>query len=214
MKPLRCLITAGPTREHLDPVRYLSNGSSGKMGYALAEVAQQRGWQVDLVSGPVGLPRPSNVNFVPVISAREMLAACENLFPECDLFISVAAVADYRPKINSPTKLKKVEQPLILELEPNVDILKTLAQRKTAAQRVVGFAAETHDLEFFARQKLLGKNLDWIVANDVSGPDVGMNADRNTVLLISRSGETHSFGPADKIEVARFILEGIEPLAR
>jgi phosphopantothenoylcysteine decarboxylase/phosphopantothenate--cysteine ligase len=210
-KPLRCLLTAGPTREHLDPVRFFSNGSSGKMGYALAAAAAARGWRVDLVSGPVSLPTPAGVALHPVVSAADMLTACEPLFPACDLFIAVAAVADYRPKTFSPTKQKKYPGELTLELVPTVDILATLAARKTPAQTVVGFAAETHDLETYARAKLVAKQLDWIVANDLAQPGIGMNADANTVLLLSAAGARLSFGPAPKSAVADFILDHVMP---
>lgn len=210
-KPLRCLLTAGPTREHLDPVRFFSNGSSGKMGYALAAAAAARGWQVDLVSGPVSLTAPTGVNVHPVVSAADMLAACEPLFPTCDLFIAVAAVADYRPRTVSPTKQKKHPGALTLELVPTVDILATLAARKTPAQTVVGFAAETHDVEPYARRKLAAKQLDWIVANDLAQPGIGMNADANTVLLLSAAGARITFGPAPKPAVAAFILDHVTP---
>lgn len=207
----RCLITAGPTREHLDPVRFLSNGSSGKMGYALARAAAARNWQVDLVSGPVELAAPAGVDVHRVISADSMLAACEPLFARCDLFIAVAAVADYRPKTFHAEKQKRPKDALTLELVPTVDILKTLATRKAPRQVVVGFAAETHDLETYARRKLAEKRLDWIVANDVSGTETGMNADANTVLLISAHGARHEFGPAPKLQVADFILQHVVP---
>ncbi len=208
---IRCLITAGPTREHLDPVRFLSNASSGKMGYALAAEAVARGWQVDLVSGPVALAPPTGATLHLVQSAAEMFRACEPLFPASGLFIAVAAVADYRPRAISFEKLKKTGGPLNLELVPTVDVLKKLAARKRPDQVVVGFAAETHDLEDYARRKLGEKNLDWIVANDVSLPDLGMNADANAVLLLGRNGERVSFGPAPKLEVARFILQHVSP---
>lgn len=207
--PFRCLLTAGPTREHLDPVRFLSNGSSGKMGYALAAAAASRGWQVDLVSGPVALPRPAGVNVHPVISAADMFAACEPLFAECDLFIAVAAVADYRPKEISSQKQKKQPGAVTLELVPTIDILKTLAARKTPRQTIVGFAAETNDVESYARRKLAEKRLDWIVANDVSGSGIGMNADANAILLIGANGARQAFGPAPKAEVAEFILRHV-----
>lgn len=205
-KRLRCLLTAGPTREHLDPVRFLSNGSSGKMGYALAAGAARRGWQVDLVSGPVALPRPAGVSVHPVVSAADMFAACEPLFAQCDLFIAVAAVADYRPKEISVQKQKKQRGDVTLELVPTIDILKTLAARKAPHQTIVGFAAETNDVENYARRKLAEKRLDWIVANDVSGSGIGMNADDNAILLIGANGSRHAFGPAPKPEVAEFIL--------
>jgi phosphopantothenoylcysteine decarboxylase/phosphopantothenate--cysteine ligase len=208
-KPFRCLLTAGPTREHLDPVRFLSNGSSGRMGYALAEAAAARGWEVDLVSGPVALAAAVGVRLHRVISAQDMFAACEPLFAKCDLFIAVAAVADFRPKTIEVHKTKKAEAALLLELEPTVDILKTLAVRKTAKQRVVGFAAETRDVELYARRKLAEKNLDWIVANDVARPGIGMEAPDNSVVVIGRNGERVAFGPAPKRAVAEFILDQI-----
>ena len=208
-KPFRCLLTAGPTREHLDPVRFLSNGSSGRMGYALAEAAAALGWEVDLVSGPVALAPAVGVRLHRVISAQEMFAACEPLFATCDLFIAVAAVADFRPKAVAAHKTKKTGAALTLELEPTVDILKTLAARKTASQCVVGFAAETRDVEQYARRKLEEKNLDWIVANDVSQAGVGMDAEDNTVIVIGRAGTRVSFGPAPKRAVAEFILDQI-----
>ena len=206
---MRCLLTAGPTREHLDPVRFLSNGSSGKMGYALAAAAARRGWVVDLVSGPVALPAPPEVRVHRVTSAEEMLEATRALFPAADLFIAVAAVCDFRPVKAAIRKLKKAEQSTHLELEPTPDILKTLALSKRPNQRVVGFAAETHDVEAYARVKLDEKNLDWIVANDVSQPDTGMNADDNRVVLLSRDGQRFAFGPRAKGEVAEFILQTV-----
>ena len=209
MNAFRCLLTSGPTREHLDPVRFLSNGSSGKMGFALAAAAVARGWIVDVVSGPVAVPEPAGARIHRVTSADEMFAACEPLFLQCDLFIAVAAVSDYRPRQAWREKLKKTGESLQLELVPTVDILKTLAARKTARQRVVGFAAETHDVEAYARKKLDTKNLDWIVANDVSGTAVGMNADDNAVVLLSRGGARLSFGPASKTAVAQYILDTI-----
>lgn len=205
--PLRCLITAGPTREHLDPVRFLTNGSSGKMGYALAAAAAARGWLVDLVTGPVALPPPSGVHVHHVVSAADMFAAAEPLFTACDLFFSVAAVADYRPATFSGSKPKKIPGPTTLELVPTIDILATLAARKRPAQTVIGFAAETHDLESSARRKLTEKRLDWIVANDVSRSDTGMNADNNTIILLSAVGTRLPFGPALKSAVADFILD-------
>lgn len=206
---MRCLITAGPTREHLDPVRFLSNGSSGKMGYALAEAAAARGWEVDLVSGPVSLPAPVGVRVHRVVSAADMLAACEPRFAACDLFIAVAAVADYRPETFSAEKTKKQAGPVTLTLVPTVDILRTLAGRRRPGQLVVGFAAETNDVEAYARKKLVGKNCDWIVANDVSQAGIGMDADANAVLLLGIAGERFPFGPAPKRVVAEFILDRV-----
>ena len=208
---MRCLLTAGPTREHLDPVRFLSNGSSGKMGYALASAAVQRGWVVDLVSGPVALPEPAGVRLCRVVSAEEMLEAARLRFTAADLFIAVAAVCDFRPVQRSERKLKKGEQSSRLELESTPDILKTLATSKRPDQRVVGFAAETHDVEAYARTKLAEKNLDWIVANDVSQPGLGMNADDNQVIVLSSQGQRFAFGPRPKQEVAEFILNTVWP---
>ncbi|MDF9828554.1 phosphopantothenoylcysteine synthetase/decarboxylase [Ereboglobus sp. PH5-10] len=209
----RCLITAGPTREHIDPVRYLSNGSSGRMGYEIAAAAAALGWEVDLVSGPVSLDAPKGVRVTRVVSAAEMFAACEPLFTGCDVFIAVAAVCDYKPRVVSAEKTKKTmdeSSGMTLELVRTVDILKTLAARKTASQCVVGFAAETRDVEIYARKKLAEKNLDWIVANDVGKPGIGMDAADNAVIMISRDGARFEFGPAPKRDVAEFILTRLE----
>jgi phosphopantothenoylcysteine synthetase/decarboxylase len=179
------------------------------MGYALAVAAAARGWQVDLVSGPVALPSPEGVHVHRVVSAADMLAACAPLFPSCELFIAVAAVADYRPAEVDVEKRKKAPGPLTLEFVPTVDILKTLAAGKHPGQTVVGFAAETTDVESRARRKLAEKQLDWIVANDVSRPGLGMDADDNAVILIGAGGERIAFGPAPKSEVATFVIEQI-----
>ncbi len=212
MKPIfRCLVTAGPTREHLDPVRFLSNGSSGRMGYALAAAAAARGWEVDLVSGPVALAAPDGVRVHPVVSATDMFAVCEPLFPSCDLFIAVAAVADYRPAAPAAGKGRKFMGPMELALIPTVDILKTLAARKRPGQIVVGFAAETDDLEARARSKLVDKQLDWIVANPVGVPGLGMETADNAVILMGADGRRESFGPAPKEAVAAFVLDRIRP---
>lgn len=208
---MRCLITAGPTREHLDPVRYLTNGSSGKMGYALAEAAVARGWAVDLVSGPVALTAPNGVDLTPVVSADDMLQACELRFAACDIFIAVAAVADFRPRFRSDQKQTKAATGSSLELEPTVDILKTLGSKRRADQILVGFAAETSDLENKAPAKLVAKGCDWIVGNDVSAPGVGMEADANTVILWNRGGRVGEIGPLPKNEIAAWLIERISP---
>lgn len=202
----RCLITAGPTREHFDPVRYLSNGSSGKMGYALAAEALRLGWEVDLVTGPVSLRPPSGAIVHRVTSALEMREACLQVFPHCQLLIMAAAVADYRPAERLDTKSAKSDGPLQLQLIPNPDILAQLATGRLPGQILVGFAAETDQVEAKARAKLTRKGLDWIVANDVSSPELGMEADRNAITMLSRTGKALSFGPADKADVAAFIL--------
>ncbi len=206
---MRFLITAGPTREHLDPVRYLSNGSSGKMGYALAEAAVALGGEVELVSGPVALAAPSSVTLTKVISAADMLAACEERFPSCDVFIAVAAVADYRPVQRSDQKGAKVKGAHQLELEPTTDILKAMGQRRQDGQILVGFAAETGDLDTKAPAKLAAKGCDWIVANDVSAPGIGMEANDNAVSLWNREGLVVRLGPAPKAEIAREILRHV-----
>lgn len=202
---MRVLITAGPTREYLDPVRYITNGSSGKMGYALAEAAVRRGWDVVLVSGPVDLPAPQGAERVRVISAEGMYQACAARFEDCDVFVAVAAVADFRPKYRADQKQTKVETESTLALEPTVDILKTLGSRRHDGQLIVGFAAETHDLETKAPAKLAAKGCDWIVANDVSAPGVGMEADANAVTLWNRSGRVSGKGPAPKTEIAEWL---------
>jgi phosphopantothenoylcysteine synthetase/decarboxylase len=205
--PRRLLLTAGPTREHLDPVRFLSNGSSGRMGFALAAEAARRGWEVDLVTGPVALASPEGVRVQRVVSADEMFRACEPMFAATEVFIAVAAVADYRPEQVEARKTKKDGGAVTLRLVPTIDILKTLAGRRRPGQVIVGFAAETHDVEAYARRKLAEKGLDWIVANDVSLPGLGMDAADNAVLMLSRAGQRAAFGPAPKEEIARSILD-------
>jgi phosphopantothenoylcysteine decarboxylase/phosphopantothenate--cysteine ligase len=204
--PIRCLITAGPTREFFDPVRYISNPSSGKMGYALAAAARTAGWQVKLVSGPVALPAPEGVAVIPVVTGREMLKAVRERFPACDILIKVAAVCDMRPKHFSTHKVKKDALSLTVEFEPVEDILKTVAAGKRPGQVVVGFAAETQDVEEYARRKLFEKNLDWIVANRVGGPESAFESDRNAVQLIGIGGEVLSFGPGPKQDLAHQLI--------
>lgn len=209
--PIRCLITAGPTREHLDPVRFFSNGSSGKMGYALAEAARDRGWIVDLVSGPVELAAPAGVRVHRVVSAAEMLQAAEPLFNACDIAIFCAAVADYRPARRAPQKIKKHGEIFMLEMAPTVDIASSLCSRK-GGRISVGFAAETENIERNALAKLENKNFDWVVANDVSVARPAMGGDENEIILFGRDGRRHPFGPAPKARVAAFILDTIVPL--
>ncbi|SDU35511.1 Phosphopantothenate-cysteine ligase /Phosphopantothenoylcysteine decarboxylase [Halopseudomonas salegens] len=201
------LINAGPTREAIDPVRYISNYSSGKMGFALAEAAAEAGARVTLVAGPVNLTTPPRVERIDVVSARDMLAACEMALP-ADVFIASAAVADYRPAEAADAKLKKdpgSDSGMQLELVRNPDILATLAAH---AQRpwCVGFAAETHDVLSYARDKLQRKNLDLIIANDVSQPDIGFNSDDNSVTLIDRSLHQQHLPQASKSKLAREII--------
>lgn len=182
------LVTAGPTREPLDPVRYISNHSSGKQGYAIAAALAAEGARVTLVSGPVSLPAPEGVDLVRVETAREMLAACEDALP-ADIFVSVAAVADWRPVKTSEKKLKLKGQGKTptLELAENPDILRTISHKKKKRPAlVIGFAAETHEVERHAQEKLARKGCDWIVANDVSG-DV-MGGLENEIALITKDG--------------------------
>jgi phosphopantothenoylcysteine decarboxylase/phosphopantothenate--cysteine ligase len=203
------LVTAGPTREELDPVRYLSNYSSGKMGYAIARAARQRGARVILVSGPTALPVPPGVEVVPVVSARQMREAVMARLAEATVVVKSAAVADYRPSERSEQKIKKgQESELELTLEKNPDILAELGQRKTT-QLLVGFAAETTDLVENARKKLETKNLDLIVANDVSRSDAGFNVDTNAVRLLYRDGSSEELPLLSKDEVAQQLLDRI-----
>ena len=205
------LINAGPTREAIDPVRYISNHSSGKMGFALAEAAAEAGAQVTLVAGPVNLPTPARVQRIDVTSAVEMLAACEGALP-ADAFIASAAVADYRPVSSAPGKLKKDpgnEDGMILELVRNPDILATLASHDRRPQYCVGFAAETDDVLGYASDKLTRKKLDLIIANDVSQPGIGFNSDDNAVTLIDRSLTPQELPRASKQKLARQIIAHI-----
>ncbi|MBA4227816.1 MAG: bifunctional phosphopantothenoylcysteine decarboxylase/phosphopantothenate--cysteine ligase CoaBC [Hyphomonas sp.] len=182
------LVTAGPTREPLDPVRYISNHSSGKQGYGIAAALAAEGARVTLVSGPVSLPAPEGVTLVKVETAREMLKACEDALP-ADIFVSVAAVADWRPvkAADKKLKLKGEGKAPTIELAENPDILRTISHKKKKRPTlVIGFAAETHDLERHAQDKLARKGCDWIVANDVSG-DV-MGGLENEITLITRDG--------------------------
>jgi phosphopantothenoylcysteine decarboxylase / phosphopantothenate---cysteine ligase len=206
-KPLagrHVLVTAGPTREPLDPVRFLSNHSSGKQGYAIAGALAKAGARVTLVSGPVSVPVPQNVDLVPIETAREMLDACESALP-ADVFISVAAVADWRPSRAAAKKMKLKEgegdpHPT-LELSENPDILATLSRKKKwRPDLVIGFAAETHDVEDLAIAKLKRKRCDWIVANDVSG-DV-MGGAMNQVSLVTRQGIEDRWPRMTKEDVA------------
>lgn len=201
------LITAGPTQEAIDPVRYISNHSSGKMGFALAEAAAEAGGQVTLVCGPVHLPTPDRVTRVDVLSARDMLAACEAAMP-CDLLIAAAAVADYRPEAIAPHKMKKnpgTEDGLALNLVRNPDILATLSARPDRPF-CVGFAAETQNLIAYATRKLLDKKLDLIVANDVADARIGFNSEDNSVTVIDPQQNSTRFSQASKGLIARQLI--------
>lgn len=209
---MKILISAGPTREAIDPVRFITNHSSGKMGYALAQAAVKRGWQVVLVSGPVNLPRPEGLaEFVQVVSAAEMADAVKSRFPAMDGAILCAAVADYRPVMVSNKKIKKSDDDLILHLERTEDILKTLGTMKNAQQILIGFAAETDDLEANALAKLKKKNLDWIAANKVGVPGRGFQADTNAITLYNAAGEKIELPLTDKASLAEEMLNRIFP---
>ncbi len=202
------LINAGPTREAIDPVRYISNHSSGKMGFALAEAAAETGARVTLVAGPVNLPTPARVQRVDVVSAQQMLDACLAALP-ADLFIASAAVADYRPDACADQKLKKTpgsDDGMTLTLVRNPDILATLASHSERPGFCVGFAAETQDLLGYARDKLQRKNLDLIIANDVSQSGIGFNSDDNAVTLIDRDLTSTHLPQASKQKLARDLI--------
>lgn len=202
------LVTAGPTREKIDPVRYITNHASGKMGYAIAEAARDRGAQVVLISGPTSLPRPAGVRFVPVESVQEMFDAVMEALPSSDIVVKSAAVSDYRPKTVHEHKMKKGDGPLLLELEKAPDILKTIGERKTK-QYVVGFAAESQDVISNAKAKLERKNLDMIVANNVLMEGAGMGSDTNIVTLLTRSGEQLALDKLSKRDVADKLFDAI-----
>ncbi len=185
------LITAGPTREAIDPVRYLSNHSSGKMGYAIAEAAAKRGAQVTLVSGPVSLDTPKNVERIDVVSAKEMHQAVQQQATNHQIFIACAAVADFAPAQVTDQKIKKKssDDELVIHLVQNPDILASVANMTEDRPFTVGFAAETHDVEHYARSKLKRKNIDLICANDVSNHEVGFNSDNNALHLYWHDGD-------------------------
>ena len=201
------LITAGPTQENIDPVRYITNHSSGKMGFALAEAAAEAGARVTLVTGPVHLPPPDRVSRIDVVSARDMLAACEAAMP-CDLFIASAAVADYRPEVVATQKLKKdptTGDGMLLQMVRNPDILATIAGRADRPFSV-GFAAETEHLLDYATRKLKDKNLDLIVANDVANPSIGFNSEENALTVIDRQQHQTLFAQTSKGKIARQLV--------
>ncbi len=209
----RILITAGPTREAIDPVRYLSNHSSGKMGYALAQAAVRRGGAVTLVSGPVALEPPAGLEeLVRVESADDMYQAVIQRYPDQDIVIMAAAVADYKPKILSGQKIKKTAEPLVIEFVKNIDILAELGKSKTH-QKLIGFAAETENLEEYARTKLIRKNLDLIVANDLTQEGAGFGVDTNIVKLIDRSGKTEDVPLMSKADLGDLVLDRIKQLS-
>lgn len=209
------LITAGPTAEPIDPVRVLTNRSSGKMGFALAEVSAQRGAEVIVVAGPVALPTPQGVHRVDVETAEEMAAAVEETFERATVVIKAAAVSDYRVEERAPEKIKRDgRERLPLALVRNPDILAGLGPRK-GSRTVVGFAAETNDVLEFARRKLQAKGCDLIVANDVSRPDIGFDSDSNEVVIVGpEANDVLRLPFAPKLEIAERILDRIRELRR
>jgi phosphopantothenoylcysteine decarboxylase/phosphopantothenate--cysteine ligase len=180
------------------------------MGYALASAAASRGWTVELISGPVSLPDPEGVSVSRVVTGEEMYQAVDSRFADCDILIMTAAIMDYRPKQVADHKIKKFELDMVVEMEPVVDVLATVARRKTH-QLVVGFAAETDHLDRYARDKLQRKNADFIVANQIGGPDSAFERDDNTVTVFSRSGEPMPLGPLPKAELAIRLLDLFAP---
>ncbi|MEH7382469.1 bifunctional phosphopantothenoylcysteine decarboxylase/phosphopantothenate--cysteine ligase CoaBC [Bacillus sp. JJ1533] len=201
----RILITAGPTREKLDPVRFFTNRSTGKMGYAIAEAASQMGAEVTLISGPTNLPTPPNVRVIPIESAEDMFKQVMANYKQNDIVIKSAAVADYRPKQVYAEKMKKKGGDLVLELERTTDILKTLGEQKEH-QFLVGFAAETEHIEEYAKRKLSSKNLDMIVANNVTTQGAGFGTDTNLVTIYKKDGTHKELPMMTKLDVAKTLL--------
>ncbi|MBL7141332.1 MAG: phosphopantothenoylcysteine decarboxylase [Planctomycetes bacterium] len=206
---MRFLITAGPTREYLDPVRYFSNASTGRMGAALAEAARGAGHHVTLVLGPVEAELPPVDELVRVVSAQEMFNAVAARFGECDAFLAAAAVADYRPEVRASEKIKKGEGGLTLDFEPTPDILAEMARRRRPGQVLVGFCLESEDLAARAREKLAAKGLDLVVAN---GP-AAIGADRQDALLIASDGACERLSGVTKADLARRILAAVQEVS-
>lgn len=211
----RVMVNAGSTCEDIDPVRFITNRSTGKMGYALAREAAARGAEVILVSGPSQLTAPAGVTFIPVRSAQEMYNAMLKYQPTCDIIIGAAAVGDFRPAYPSEQKLKKSPDQSgqrNLELVENPDILKEMGKRKSEHLIMVGFAAETENILENARNKMIAKNLDLIVANNVTLAEAGFAADTNIVTIINRAGEHNTLPKMSKEEVAAAIMDSISAL--
>ena len=207
LRGLKVMVTAAGTREPIDPVRFVGNRSSGKMGYAVAQMAAERGAEVLLISGPSALSIPANVKAIKVETTNEMLEACLESYDKVDIVIKAAAVADYRPRDVAEQKIKKkTDDALTVVMDKNPDILKTLGAKKTH-QVLVGFAAETQNLLENARDKVVKKNLDMIVANDVTAAGAGFNADTNIVKFLFANGEVRSLEQMPKVDVANCILD-------
>jgi len=211
LEGINVLVTAGPTVERIDPVRFFTNRSTGKMGYALAEQAAKLGASVTLVTGPTNLEYPKGVQVVQIESAQQMLEAVMQRYHEADVVIKSAAVADYRPKHVFDQKMKKQPGEAVLELERTTDILRTLGERKEH-QLLVGFAAETEQVDEYAQKKLASKNLDMIVANNVTTEGAGFGTDTNIVTLYKRSGESKELPILSKHDVATEVLKEVKEM--
>jgi len=203
---LRILITAGPTREFIDPVRFISNPSSGKMGIAVAEVALKKGYEVTLIIGPTSLPLPNAANCINVISGLEMKEAVISNFPNCDVLIMTAAVGDYRPIKTYSEKLHKTSDKISIDFEKNPDILKEIKKIKSN-QIVVGFAAETENLIESGTRKLNEKNLDFIIANKVGSNKAGFGSENLDAVAIFKNGKIEKLGQQNKNKVAEYIIK-------
>lgn len=210
---MNVLITAGPTREPIDPVRFLTNRSSGKMGYALAHAFIHAGHHVLLVSGPTDLDVPDYVDFIPVVTAAEMNEVVAQHIGRMDVAVFVAAVADYTPAAFEPQKIKKEGDKLYIELVKTPDILGSARDKFGFGGTLVGFAAETENLEENARKKLVGKKCDLVIGNDVSSPGHGFDSDRNEVLLVYPE-RTESLSSAPKTEIAHDLVDAIVEIHR
>ncbi len=209
---VRVLVTAGPTREPIDPVRFISNRSSGKMGYSIASQAAKLGARVTLITGPTALELPPDVDVVKVETAGEMLDAVISKFPETDVVIKAAAVADYSVDQASPQKIKKGGDLMILTLVPTADILSEIGKKKKSGQVIVGFALETEDLIENAKKKLKEKRCDLMVANDPTKPGAGFELDTNVISIIHSDGRVESLPKMSKEQVAGKILERVVEL--
>ena len=209
MKKLNFLIGSGPTREYIDPVRFITNASSGKMGAAIANAAISAGHNVKIVSGPVNIKYPLQAEVEEVTTAVDMYKAVMDSFAECDVIIMTAAVCDYRPARMAPQKIHKSDQTFILRLERNPDILFEIS-RINKDKVIVGFAAETNDIIVSARRKLEKKNMDLIIANEVGNSNFGFGAEKIKATMIFKTGESRELGQCKKKEVAKIIIEESE----
>jgi phosphopantothenoylcysteine decarboxylase/phosphopantothenate--cysteine ligase len=205
---VRFVVTAGPTREAIDPVRFISNRSSGKMGYAIAAAALAAGHEVTLISGPASIAPPSGVKFISITTGDQLHTAVHRAVRGCDVLVMCAAVSDYKPAVAAARKMKKRKTPFALKLIPTRDILASLP-KENRRYLIVGFAAETHNLKINAQKKLRAKSCDMIVANDVSRSDSGMESDQNEVEIFTRDGKSEKISRASKKIIARKLVKKI-----